>query len=367
MTVLNVDMGYYSAHYMSLNTVTPDATACDNYMIDLYDRIVATGKMDDTDDWGVSKVGKWVAPTNQLCYGIRIEHRVAGVPSGRIWMLIIGGLDFASPSPDLVAAANCMQGSVQFDTFFTDVLSSGSQAGTDGFIALHHFDNYPTSGAVAGTTDYAWGVVNHLDAPSVNPDTDLAGFMPNTNLKGLSVANLDRTADRYNWHLLFDHDAEWVGFSAWPNSTRNDCPFGFSGKIFVNSYSADTNDSGAFGGSYNASGAFANYEVWGLDASGAAADFTLELPTFIGYANEFLANGDAVLSAARVYTSTYVKGELDRRIFPIALANTTCNGKPVTITGGLALKLGAGPCIPWPTDVALPMGGWPANPQSIPT
>lgn len=367
MTINYVDMGYYAAPYMCLNGVTLDESACDAYMVDLYDRIVAAGKMDDTNVWGVSKVGKWKGATNQLCYGIRIEHRVSGTPSGRIWMLLVGGLDMVAGTPDLVSATNTMQGSTQFDTYFTDVLSSASQANTDGFIALHHFDNYPTSGAVAGVTDYAWGVVNHLDAPSVSPDTDLAGFMPNTNLKGLSIANLDRTSDRYNWHLLFDETAEWVGFSAWPNASRNDCPFGFLGKIFVNSYSADTNDSGAFGGSYNTAGALSNYEVWGLDAGGAAADFTLELPTFLSYTNEFLANGDAVLTAARVYTSAYVKGELDRRIFPIALALTTANGKPVTITGGLALKLGQGPCIPWPENVALPTGGWPANPQTIPT
>lgn len=367
MTINYVDMGYYAAPYMSLDGVTMDETACDNYMIDLHDRIVATGNMSDTNVWGVSKVGKWTGSPTHLCYGIRIEHRVAGVPSGRIWMLIIGGLDLAGGAPDLVAATNAMQGTTQYDTYFTDVLSPSSQAATDGFIALHHFDNYPTVGAVAGVTDYAWGVVNHLDAPSVNPDVDLAGFMPNTNLKGLSIGNLDRTSDRYNWHLLFDPTAEWVGFSVWPNSTRNDCPFGFCGKVFVNSYSADTSESGSFGGSYAANGSLANYEVWGLDAGGAAADFTLEVPTFLNYTNEFLANGDAVLSAARVYTSTYVKGELDRRVFPIALASTTCNGKPVTITGGLALKLGTGPCIPWPENVALPTGGWPANPQSIPT
>ena len=80
MAIGYVDLGYYSPYYIQLNGTAIDATSEDNYFLDLRARIVAAGKLDDTNLWGVSEVGKWNgASSSYHGYGIRIEHRVGGV------------------------------------------------------------------------------------------------------------------------------------------------------------------------------------------------------------------------------------------------------------------------------------------------
>lgn len=356
-----VDLGYYSPHYIQLNGDTIDATSEDNYFLDLRARIVAAGKMDDTNFWGVSDVGKWNGTSaNYHGYGIRIEHRDgAGTPTGRVWMLIWGGRH--NNVDQMSGPTNVLQNSTQVDAFYDDI--DGSSSSSQGFFAVHMVDASTGSG---GVDDYDWGVASPLGAPTTNPHTNMVGFMPNNALKGFRGSALGGSTYRHRLVLVFDHDNEFI-MCLQNRDDRADFQFGFLGAGTVNSDSGDTNTSLGFGGTIavGTSPAFNLLYCQAFDAASAAQTYSIDVPGFISITNE-ITGGKARTEPISLYNALHVKGTINKDIFPVAFAATGGYGRLVNRTYGVAFNA-VDFCLPWASGVAIPFAGWPTDPQDIPS
>lgn len=368
MSINYVDWGYFDGRYMRLNSTTYDLTTMNAYFEDLYDRLVAVGKMDDTDVWSVSKVGRWTSSGTRYAYGIRIEHRVSGTPSGSIWLITMSGQFSSSGTSSLTEPEEVMEDSTHADKYYSYVNSTGSGANNDGFIALHYYDEYPSAGAVGGTDDYDWGVTTHFDIPTTSPDADMDSFMPDDALKGQISPNLQ--GKRWVVQLVFDADGPagpWIGMEIQDATNLGIRYRMYAGELTDNADPiGDTSTAATFGSYVIAAYNFQHAKVQARDGAGTPDEFDLVIPTTITILNEFKLSGDLSGDVCTIDSGSYIKGALHRDIFPLAYATGDIGGI-ATIPGGIAYKAHDNMLFPWPTNVALPGFGWPANSQVIPT
>lgn len=357
-----VDLGNLSAAYLRNPDGTLNTTISDAYFLDLYNRLTAAGKMDDTNEWVVSPPGYWLGAVNNAGYGFRIEHRVGGTPSGYVWFL-----GFAAPI--VSGAANpsrpryVLTTSGTITTYYNFVVGSVS---TSGFISLFMYDAYPTSGATGGTDDFDWNVASNFDPPTTNPSSDPAGFYPNDFLKG-QIIGINYTNLVYRNVLVFNEEKPFVGILSNVDTSLTDTYHIYAGSMVAPTYATDTSTSLLYGHGWTSAGAGLGTEtIHAYDDTGTAQDdFTLNTSTYLGIQNEYTPDDELITTQAIVTKSSYVKGVMDTDLFRTAGEDGARMGVRNTTDAGVIIKKRNTLSLPFPTAMPTWPEGWPENKQSL--